>query len=105
MRLRPATLIVVIAAAVVVVALSGLTPIPPPHPSPSPSTEVASFTCCRQADVDTVRHPGETFAIHWIRVTQRVPADRTPASYELHAALSGAYPSVSDLKASVAASS
>lgn len=61
----------------------------------------AQFGCCLAADIDTIRHPGETFQIHWIRTEVPVPAGQRDSAVTLNVSLSGTFGSVSDVKKSV----
>lgn len=58
----------------------------------------ASFTCCESADIDPVRHPGETFQLHWIMTLTPAPKGTPIQQIVLRASLSDGYPSVQQLK-------
>jgi hypothetical protein len=59
---------------------------------------VATFTCCEAVDVDTVRHPGETFEIHWIMNLTPSPGTVTSTQVVLDTTLSSGYRTVEQLK-------
>jgi hypothetical protein len=56
-----------------------------------------SFTCCKATDVNTVRHPGETFVLHWIS-TPGSPSPARPVSLTLSASISGPFGTARALK-------
>ena len=68
---------------------------PAPAPTGIPRYQ---FTCCADADVSQIWHPGETVVLHW--QAQRVGSDGTDTRHEvvLTAVLSGPYPDVPTLK-------
>lgn len=86
------------AGAVALLAGLGGCTTPASGPAADVSGSAATFTCCEAADVNPVRHPGETFAIHWIMNVVPVPRDSPTQRIVLHAALSNGHGSVEELK-------
>jgi len=72
-----------------------------PHTSGSPVSYI--YTCCSVRFVNTVYHPGEVLALHWIREVNQ-PAQNSRYTIILKERLSGPFSSVATLKAKVAAS-
>ncbi|TWP36826.1 hypothetical protein [Leekyejoonella antrihumi] len=68
-------------------------------PAGASSGESVQFSCCTAADISAVRHPGETFKMHWIRTSYPVSAGHSPASVVLGVSLSVGYRDVAALKA------
>ncbi len=60
-----------------------------------------SFTCCRTADINTVRHPGETFVLHWISTPGSPSPALSPVAITLSASLSGPFQTVLTLKKTI----
>jgi len=58
-----------------------------------------TYTCCRQADIAPVRHPGDAVQVHWIVSAGPPSASSKAGSVTLSASLSGPYPDVNSLKA------
>jgi hypothetical protein len=57
-----------------------------------------TYTCCRQADIAPVRHPGDAVQVHWIVSAGPPSASSNAAPVTLSASLSGPYPDVNSLK-------
>lgn len=57
-----------------------------------------TFTCCKPSDIKPVRHPGETFEIHWIMNRISTTQASNPVEVELDVSLSGGYGTVQQLK-------
>lgn len=66
---------------------------------PATTASAATFTCCEKSDIDPVRHPGETFELHWMM--DLAPAAGTAATEPvvLGVTLSDGYQDVAQLKA------
>jgi hypothetical protein len=62
-------------------------------------TALQAYSCCSSADIDAVRHPGETMSLHWIATPIGPSAASAVSSVRLGAELSGPFDSVSALKA------
>ena len=58
-----------------------------------------TYSCCSSADINTVRHPGETMQLHWIVTPLAPSATSGMSTVRLGAGLSGPFASVSALKA------
>lgn len=58
-----------------------------------------TYTCCATADVDTVRHPGDTFSVHWIVSEGSPTASDSASTVTLTAELNGPFADVTSLKA------
>ena len=67
------------------------------------STATYGYSCCSTAFVDTLYHPGEVMAIHWIRVVLP-PAVYGHGVLLLSARLVGPFASVEELKSTIALS-
>ena len=57
-----------------------------------------TYTCCQQADIAPVRHPGDVVQVHWIVSAGPPSASSKAGSVTLSASLSGPYPDVNSLK-------
>jgi hypothetical protein len=70
------------------------------HETTSAQHATYSDTCCRAADIDAVRHPGDVIHLHWTATS--VPASQSggpEASVRLTASLAGPFVSIAKLKA------
>lgn len=84
------------AAVIVAAALSACAP---NSPDSTASTPISAFSCCEQADIDTVRHAGETFDGHWTINSEPVATTVAAGPVTLSVSLSEGYRDVSELKA------
>jgi hypothetical protein len=62
-----------------------------------------NYTCCSSSFVNTVYHPGEVIALHWIREINQ-PTESSRYTIILKEKLSGPFSSVGTLKSTVTAS-
>ena len=58
-----------------------------------------TYSCCSSADINAVRHPGETLQLHWIVTPLAPSATSAMSTVRFGAGLSGPFASVSALKA------
>ena len=58
-----------------------------------------TYTCCRAADINPVRHPGDVVRLHWIASPSTPARSQHGGHVRLTASLAGPYASVTDLKA------
>jgi hypothetical protein len=71
------------------------TGVPPPA---GPIFARYQFTCCTDADINQVWHPGETVMLHWHAESATPDGTNTPNDVLLTAVLSGPYGDVPALK-------
>jgi hypothetical protein len=57
-----------------------------------------TYTCCAEADVNKLYHPGDTISIHWIVVPSTTAPGGHAPQVELRASLAGSFGTVGDLK-------
>lgn len=67
-------------------------------PPPGPMFARYQFTCCTDADINQVWHPGDTVMLHWHAESTTPDGTNTPHDVLLTAALSGPYGDVPTLK-------
>jgi hypothetical protein len=56
------------------------------------------FTCCRNADISTIRHPGEAMSVHWYTPTTIPALPKTTVPVSLNAYVTGPYASAAAVK-------
>lgn len=62
-----------------------------------------TYTCCRAADVDPLRHPGDVVLLHWTTSSGATSESARPIPVTLAVTLGGPYDSVTQLKGGVSA--
>lgn len=60
---------------------------------------IQTYSCCSLSDINAIRHPGDTIAIHWKISTSNPAATGQVSTVTLTAGLAGNFSTVSDLKA------
>ena len=86
-----------VAVAAVLTTLVGCTSTVDAHPHARPAE--FTYTCCRAADINPVRHPGDVVQLHWTSRLSTPARSQHVVHVRLSASMTGPYPSVADLKA------
>ncbi len=66
---------------------------------PGATAFIVNYTCCTAADITAIRHPGETFKLHWT-AAPATPDRGSVTKVTLRAGLDGPYASPTDVKSS-----